>query len=69
MDADFLPTFYPVPQIASAFNGWHYQNMREIVPFCEENDTEPPDFLEMCLSERRIVRPQAINLEQLDEKN
>ena len=43
--------------------------MREIVPFCEEHDTEQPDFLEMCLSERRIVRPHAINLEQLDEKN
>jgi len=35
---DFLPTFYSTPRIAGAFNGWHYKDMREIIPFCLEND-------------------------------
>lgn len=53
-DEDFLPTFYSTPRIASQFNGWHYKDMREIIPFCEDNDTEPPDFLQLCLKEGKF---------------
>ena len=54
MDEEFMPTIYSTPRIASAFNGWHYRNMREIVPFCEDNDPDPPDILDLCLKERLI---------------
>ena len=51
---DFLPTFHYTPQIAGAFNGWHYKDMREILPFCQDNDPIPPDFEEVCIKERLI---------------
>ena len=66
-DEDFLPTFYDTPRIASAFSGWHYKDMREIVPFCQENDPEPPDFLEICLKEKLIKQSYGYELE-IDEK-
>lgn len=57
-DDDFLPTFYSTPRIASQFNGWHYKDMREIVPFCREYCEETgdhPDFLQLCLKEGKIT--------------
>ena len=45
-----------VPSIAGTFNGWHYQKMREIVSFVEENDNDKPDFAKMCLDEL-ILKP------------
>lgn len=44
------------PRIAGSFNGFHYKQMREIVPFVEENDNNKPDFAKMCLDEL-ILKP------------
>ena len=66
-DEDFLPTFYTTPRIASDFNGWHYKDMREIVPFCEDNDDEKPDFLDMCLVER-LVTQKDLHFAEFKEK-
>ena len=65
MDDDFMPTYYSTPRIAGPFNGWHYKDMREIVPFVEENDLNPPDFAKMCLDELKLKPWQ---YEQMDEK-
>ena len=51
-DFDFMPTFHSTPQIASQFNGWHYKDMREAIPFVRELDDDPPDIIEMLLLER-----------------
>ena len=44
-DEEFMVNLHTTPRIASSFTGWHYQEMREIVPFVKDNDPEPPDFL------------------------
>ena len=64
---DFIPTFYDTPRIAGAFSGWHYKDMREIAPFCQDNDPEPPDFIEMCCKENIIKSSYTADLE-IDEK-
>ena len=53
-DDDFMPQIYRTPRIASAFNGWHYKDMMEMVPFCEENDPDPPNFVDLCVRENLI---------------
>ena len=73
MDEDFMPTYHSTPRIAGAFNGWHYTNMREIVPFCEKNDPDPPDFLEMCVSDGSLrldenCKPEAATLKTVEAR-
>ena len=63
-DDDFMPTIQNCPRIASDFTGWHYKDMREIVPFCELHDPEPPDFLEMCIQERKIKDTPDLKLDE-----
>ena len=29
--------------------------MREIVPFCEDNDLDPPDFLQLAIKEGKVL--------------
>lgn len=53
-DDDFLPTFYSTPRIAGVFSDWHYRDMREIVPFCKDNDPSPPDFADMLFVEKAV---------------
>ena len=42
------------PTIAATFNGWHYQRMQNVVTFCMENDLNPPDFVQECISDGLI---------------
>jgi len=43
------------PLFASSFNGWHYENMLDVVPYCMKNDLDPPNFEEECITDG-IVR-------------
>ena len=51
-----------VPLIAADFNGWRYETMKEVVPFCMENDLDAPNFVEMCIAEGVLknARPEAL---------
>ena len=53
-EEEFLPSFQFTPEIAGAFTGWHYKEMRDIIPFCMDNDPIPLDFEELCIKERKI---------------
>ncbi len=68
MDEEFMPQFHDTPRIASDFTGWHYKNMRELVPFCQDNDPDPPDFVEMCYQERKIKDRFELSMETLEER-
>ena len=52
------------PLIAGSFNDWHYEKMQEVVPFCMDNDLNPPDFLKECVAEGNI---KSKNLEKLSK--
>ena len=36
------------PHITADFNGWRYEKMQEVVPYCQENDLSPPNFVALC---------------------
>lgn len=67
-DDDFMPTFYCTPRIAGAFTDWHYKDMREIIPFCMDNDENPPDFAEMLFTEKVIKKRLPLNPKELTEE-
>ena len=46
-----------MPIFASSFNGWHFQKMQEVVPYCMKNDLSPPNFTEECVADG-LIKPQ-----------
>lgn len=38
-----------VPHIIGPFTNWKYVQMREIVPFCQAQDKNPPNFLKQAI--------------------
>lgn len=50
------PEFQPIktgeiPHIIGPFTNWKYHPMRAVVPFCQQQDTNPPDFLTMAIEQ------------------
>ena len=41
-----------VPHILGPFNNWHYQPMREMIPFCKMYDDKKPDFIQMAIDSK-----------------
>ena len=46
-----------MPIFASSFNGWHFQKMQEVVPYCMKNDLSPPNFTEECVADG-LIKPK-----------
>ena len=40
------------PHIIGPFTNWKYCEMRQVVPFCLNNDPNPPDFLTMAVKKK-----------------
>ena len=55
-DSGEKPTFNSsdTPLIAADFNGWHYEEMQEVVSYCMENDLNKPDFVKQCVTDGLI---------------
>ena len=38
------------------FTNWNYKSMREVIPFCQANDKNPPNFLQMGIDQGEVRR-------------
>ena len=47
-DDDLAMNSSCTPLIAASFNDWSYEKMKEVIPFCIENDPDQPDFIAEC---------------------
>lgn len=60
---------HTVPHFASEGTNWRFEKMHEILSFCEENDTNRPNFLHVAIRQGLLseARREAGTVDNLDD--
>lgn len=60
---------HTVPNFASAGTNWRFTEMHEVLSFCEENDTNRPNFLHVAIRQGLLseAKREAGTVDHLDD--